>query len=117
METLCRAKEIKCTNADHPDGYGHYREAPVTAIKHHWWWKVCVCVCVYMCVCARACVRGVSSSRQLILLTLLLQINHVFDGMKVTASYNGYVIFLEEDLYVAPDIFPVTKQLISMVDQ
>ena len=42
MVTLCRAKEQNCANADHPDSYGHYREAPVTAIKHHWWWKVCV---------------------------------------------------------------------------
>ena len=32
--------KMKCTNAAHPDSYGHYREAIVTAIKHHWWWKV-----------------------------------------------------------------------------
>ena len=47
----------------------------------------------------------------------MLQINHVFDEMKVTTDYNGFVIFLEEDLYVAPDIVPVTKQLISLRDQ
>jgi len=48
---------------------------------------------------------------------MLLQINHVFDGMNITANYSGYIIFLEEDLYVAPDIIPVTKQLISLKDQ
>jgi len=37
-----RAVEKKCANAEHPDSYGHYREASVTAIKHHWWWKVCM---------------------------------------------------------------------------
>ena len=36
----CSAAEMGCTNAEHPDSYGHYREAIVTAIKHHWWWKV-----------------------------------------------------------------------------
>ena len=52
MVSLCRAKERGCIDADHPDSYGHYREAAVTAIKHHWWWKVCVCVCVcLLCVC------------------------------------------------------------------
>ncbi len=41
---LCthRAQKLNCTNADHPDSYGHYREAKITAIKHHWWWKVSV---------------------------------------------------------------------------
>ncbi|XP_055852493.1 alpha-1,6-mannosyl-glycoprotein 2-beta-N-acetylglucosaminyltransferase isoform X1 [Episyrphus balteatus] len=29
----------KCNNALHPDLYGHYREAPFTQTKHHWWWK------------------------------------------------------------------------------
>jgi alpha-1,6-mannosyl-glycoprotein beta-1,2-N-acetylglucosaminyltransferase len=29
-----------CQNAQHPDQYGHYREARVTIIKHHWWWKI-----------------------------------------------------------------------------
>ena len=35
-----RAAKMGCINAEHPDSYGHYREAIVTAIKHHWWWKV-----------------------------------------------------------------------------
>ncbi|CAL8118384.1 unnamed protein product [Orchesella dallaii] len=34
-----KAKEIKCRNADHPDIYGHYREAAFPQTKHHWWWK------------------------------------------------------------------------------
>ncbi|XP_051951892.1 alpha-1,6-mannosyl-glycoprotein 2-beta-N-acetylglucosaminyltransferase [Xyrauchen texanus] len=29
-----------CLNAEHPDSYGHYREAPITQTKHHWWWKL-----------------------------------------------------------------------------
>ncbi|XP_051953984.1 alpha-1,6-mannosyl-glycoprotein 2-beta-N-acetylglucosaminyltransferase-like [Xyrauchen texanus] len=29
-----------CLNAEHPDSYGHYREAPITQSKHHWWWKL-----------------------------------------------------------------------------
>ncbi|XP_031561260.1 alpha-1,6-mannosyl-glycoprotein 2-beta-N-acetylglucosaminyltransferase-like [Actinia tenebrosa] len=37
--TRTRAKEIGCNNADHPDKYGHYREAKFTMTKHHWWWK------------------------------------------------------------------------------
>jgi alpha-1,6-mannosyl-glycoprotein beta-1,2-N-acetylglucosaminyltransferase len=34
------ALAMNCTNAEHPDTYGHYREAKITAVKHHWWWKV-----------------------------------------------------------------------------
>ena len=30
---------MKCTNAEWPDLYGHYREAKFTQTKHHWWWK------------------------------------------------------------------------------
>ncbi|KAI7799499.1 alpha-1,6-mannosyl-glycoprotein 2-beta-N-acetylglucosaminyltransferase [Triplophysa rosa] len=29
-----------CSNAEHPDSYGHYREASITQTKHHWWWKL-----------------------------------------------------------------------------
>jgi len=29
-----------CLNAEHPDKYGHYREAHITMTKHHWWWKI-----------------------------------------------------------------------------
>ncbi|KAH9520372.1 Alpha-1,6-mannosyl-glycoprotein 2-beta-N-acetylglucosaminyltransferase, partial [Bulinus truncatus] len=31
----------KCNNAEHPDKYGHYREAKYCQAKHHWIWKVC----------------------------------------------------------------------------
>ncbi|XP_050462755.1 alpha-1,6-mannosyl-glycoprotein 2-beta-N-acetylglucosaminyltransferase isoform X2 [Cataglyphis hispanica] len=34
-----QALNLKCTNAKHPDLYGHYREAKFTQTKHHWWWK------------------------------------------------------------------------------
>ena len=30
----------KCTNAEHPDVYGHYRQAKYTQTKHHWIWKL-----------------------------------------------------------------------------
>uniref|UniRef100_A0A6A7FY52 Alpha-1,6-mannosyl-glycoprotein 2-beta-N-acetylglucosaminyltransferase n=1 Tax=Hirondellea gigas TaxID=1518452 RepID=A0A6A7FY52_9CRUS len=29
-----------CLNEDWPDQYGHYREAHLTQLKHHWWWKL-----------------------------------------------------------------------------
>ncbi|XP_072552055.1 alpha-1,6-mannosyl-glycoprotein 2-beta-N-acetylglucosaminyltransferase [Salminus brasiliensis] len=34
------ARKTGCINADHPDTYGHYREASITQTKHHWWWKL-----------------------------------------------------------------------------
>lgn len=34
------AKQRKCNNADHPDKYGHYREAKYVQTKHHWFWKI-----------------------------------------------------------------------------
>lgn len=34
------ARRAGCLNAEHPDSYGHYREARVTQTKHHWWWKL-----------------------------------------------------------------------------
>ncbi len=37
-----------------------------------------------------------------------------FDHLRVTQNYTGYVIFLEEDHYVAPDFLAVAKQLIQM---
>lgn len=37
---IYRALERKCNNAEHPDKYGHYREAKYCQIKHHWIWKV-----------------------------------------------------------------------------
>ena len=40
LSAVLRAQAMNCTNAEHPDTYGHYREAKITAVKHHWWWKV-----------------------------------------------------------------------------
>ncbi|KAM9703732.1 alpha-1,6-mannosyl-glycoprotein 2-beta-N-acetylglucosaminyltransferase [Menidia menidia] len=34
------AVKTGCLNAQHPDSYGHYREAFITQTKHHWWWKL-----------------------------------------------------------------------------
>lgn len=34
------ARRQGCINAETPDMYGHYREAPIVMIKHHWWWKI-----------------------------------------------------------------------------
>jgi alpha-1,6-mannosyl-glycoprotein beta-1,2-N-acetylglucosaminyltransferase len=37
-----KAEALKrgCNNAEHPDKYGHYREAKYTQTKHHWNWKI-----------------------------------------------------------------------------
>lgn len=35
-----QALEKKCNNAEHPDKYGHYREAKYCQTKHHWIWKL-----------------------------------------------------------------------------
>lgn len=35
-----RAATKKCNNWEHPDKYGHYREAKYCQTKHHWLWKV-----------------------------------------------------------------------------
>ncbi|XP_065194579.1 alpha-1,6-mannosyl-glycoprotein 2-beta-N-acetylglucosaminyltransferase-like [Sycon ciliatum] len=37
--TRDQAVNSGCLNAQHPDMYGHYREAAFSAIKLHWWWK------------------------------------------------------------------------------
>ncbi|XP_071770337.1 alpha-1,6-mannosyl-glycoprotein 2-beta-N-acetylglucosaminyltransferase [Centroberyx gerrardi] len=39
---ISKAEALKtgCVNAEHPDSYGHYREASITQTKHHWWWKI-----------------------------------------------------------------------------
>ncbi|CAG0919988.1 unnamed protein product [Notodromas monacha] len=33
------AEKLGCRNAQWPDKYGHYRQADLSQIKHHWWWK------------------------------------------------------------------------------
>ena len=75
-----RARAAKCTNAEHPDSYGHYREAPYTMTKHHWWFKA----------------------------------HFVFERLRVLDDYEGYVLFLEEDHYLAPDALVVLHQMADM---
>ena len=41
----------------------------------------------------------------------------VFDGLRATEKYNGYVFFLEEDHYVAPDFLQVTRQLMRIKEE
>ena len=41
----------------------------------------------------------------------------VFDNLLVTRDYNGYVLFLEEDHYVAPDFIQVAHQLIRLKEE
>ncbi|XP_071083737.1 alpha-1,6-mannosyl-glycoprotein 2-beta-N-acetylglucosaminyltransferase-like [Haliotis cracherodii] len=38
--TLMAARKRKCNNAYNPDSYGHYREAKVAQMKHHWLWQL-----------------------------------------------------------------------------
>lgn len=45
---------------------------------------------------------------------LVFQSNMVFDGLRVTQNYSGYVLFLEEDHYVAPDFLQVARQLMTI---
>lgn len=45
------------------------------------------------------------------------QVNMVFDNLRATQDYNGYVFFLEEDHYVAPDFLQVAHQLIRLKEQ
>lgn len=35
-----QAIKVGCNNAYHSDSFGHYREAKVVQIKHHWLWKL-----------------------------------------------------------------------------
>lgn len=41
----------------------------------------------------------------------------VFDNLLTTRNYTGYVFFLEEDHYVAPDFIQVAHQLIGLKKQ
>ena len=38
----------------------------------------------------------------------------MFDRLRETANYSGYVLFLEEDHFVAPDFIEVAKQLTEL---
>ena len=40
--------------------------------------------------------------------------NTVFDRLRETENYTGYVFFLEEDHYVASDLLKVARQLIEL---
>ena len=40
----------------------------------------------------------------------------VFDNLRATQGYDGYVFFLEEDHYVAPDFLEIAHQLIKLKD-
>ncbi|XP_042240097.1 alpha-1,6-mannosyl-glycoprotein 2-beta-N-acetylglucosaminyltransferase-like [Homarus americanus] len=75
-----RQSSGKCLG--HPDTYGHYREAPLTQIKHHWWWKI----------------------------------HRVFEEVRVTRESAGWVVFLEEDHYLAPDLLHVLHRLLRDKD-
>ena len=41
----------------------------------------------------------------------------VFDGMKATSDFSGYVVFLEEDHYLSPDFLYVTEKLIALKEE
>ncbi len=101
---------MNCSNALHPDSFGHYREASVTAIKHHWWWKVrhfhCIIISTYKPLTSVP-IYTVNSC-------FLIQVNTVFDNLRVTTNFNGYVFFLEEDHYLSPDFIHVAKRLVAL---
>lgn len=101
------ALKVNCTNAQHPDTYGHYREAIITAIKHHWWWKV-------RTYCHREMLVKVNKTFISVISCYFMKVNTVFDKLLATKDYNGYVFFLEEDHYVSPDFYEVSKQLIQL---
>ena len=42
------------------------------------------------------------------------KINKVFDGLKLTANFNGTVFFLEEDHYISPDAVVVARDLVQL---
>ncbi|XP_046658270.1 alpha-1,6-mannosyl-glycoprotein 2-beta-N-acetylglucosaminyltransferase-like [Homalodisca vitripennis] len=41
------------------------------------------------------------------------KINRVFDQLRVTDNFNGFVLFLEEDYYVAPDILHTLRLMVN----
>lgn len=44
---------------------------------------------------------------------LVCQINHVFDHLPATKSFNGPVLLLEEDHYVTEDFIHVLQTMIN----
>lgn len=75
--TKKEAFDLNCNNKNHPDMYGHYREAKFTQMKHHWWWKL----------------------------------NEIFDRMSFTKTFDGFLLLLEEDYYMAPDFLQVMSSM------
>eukprot|EP01052_Picozoa_sp_SAG31_P015144 SAG31_NODE_965_length_10696_cov_10.487213_5_plen_350_part_00 len=77
---------VGCLNWATPDKFGHYREAKFTAVKHHWWW----------------------------------QFNFVFSQLKVTTNegsgHTGWVLYVEEDNYLAPDVMATLNQMIGLAE-
>ena len=41
----------------------------------------------------------------------------VFDGMRATKDFNGYVVLLEEDHYLSPDFLYMTEKLIALKEE
>lgn len=88
---VSRAIIRKCTNANYPDLYGHYREASFTQTKHHWWWKANR---VFDQIAATQHHTGKSFS------IFFGKIVHLQESFQL---YTGPVLFLEEDHYVSED--------------
>ena len=44
----------------------------------------------------------------------LSQINVVFDQLRETKNFTGYVLFLEEDHYVSPDFITTANKLAAL---
>eukprot|EP00118_Oscarella_pearsei_P016110 m.151087 g.151087 ORF g.151087 m.151087 type:complete len:492 (+) comp38568_c0_seq2:50-1525(+) len=42
------------------------------------------------------------------------KISHIFDGMKLTRNFNGYVLFLEEDHFLSPDLLYTLNKIASV---
>ncbi|XP_024233854.1 alpha-1,6-mannosyl-glycoprotein 2-beta-N-acetylglucosaminyltransferase [Oncorhynchus tshawytscha] len=73
------ALKTGCLNAEHPDSYGHYRDASITQTKHHWWWKL----------------------------------HFVWERVQALQGYSGFVVFLEEDNLILPDLYHLFKGMVK----
>ncbi|XP_063722457.1 alpha-1,6-mannosyl-glycoprotein 2-beta-N-acetylglucosaminyltransferase-like isoform X2 [Symsagittifera roscoffensis] len=82
--TKDQALQEGCLNADHPDSYGHYREAKYAAIKHHWWWK------------------------------LNYVMNYVMSLHEKTEGVDVPVLLIEEDHYLTPDAIQFLDEITSL---
>ncbi len=83
---------------------------------------VCVCACVRVGVCDWFTFISYCKSHWpvyivglfTLLNTIFIQVNTVFDHLRVTTDFNGYVFFLEEDHYLSPDFVHVAKRLVAL---